>query len=309
MKPTQSANAAALILRLRGGLGNQLFQYAAARSLSLRNRVPLSLDHVSGFIGDPYCRGYELDAFRVIEAKGKPSVPIKFGVLSEPRRVLLRIREFTGMRFTGKHFDPSIYKIHISRPVLFDSYCQSYRYFSDIEDLLRGEFEFKTKPAGLKDEITSAIARTNSVCLHARRLHGKLADGSAPPSVTEYYGACDLAYYRRSIRELAALHGHLQIFVFSDDIEWAQQNVGTLQSEFGDIQLVNDTNGLRSFYLMRLCRHFIIANSTFSWWAAWLGKDPKKTVCVPPMWNSGERRFPRDLFPADWKIIRSDLNA
>ena len=303
------SNGAALVLRLRGGLGNQFFQYAAARSLALRNRVPLLLDDASGFREDPYGRRYELGAFKTIDARVDPAAPMTFGFLSTLRRIYLRAREYTRMRFKGSYFDPFICKLSISRPVLFESYCQSFRYFNDIENLVRQEFEFKTVPNGLDQEMVSAIVCLNSVCLHARRLHGITADGSAPSSVTQYYGACGLDYYRRSILELAALHGHLQIFVFSDNIQWAQQNLDALQSEYGDVRVLSETDTLRSFYLMRLCKHFIIANSSYSWWAAWLGKDSKKTVCVPSVWNSGERRFPQDLFPVDWKVISPDLEV
>jgi hypothetical protein len=121
--------------------------------------------------------------------------------------------------------------------------------------------------------------------------------------VANFYGTSDIAYYRSAIRELAATYGRLRIFVFSDDIGWAQQNAGVFEAAGCSVNLIDDDDPLRSFYLMRLCKHFIIANSTFSWWAAWLGHCPMKTVCAPPVWNRGERRFPSDLFPPAWKII------
>jgi len=116
-------------------------------------------------------------------------------------------------------------------------------------------------------------------------------------------GAQNRADYRRAIREVAAAHGRLSIFIFSDDIRWAHQNAGVFETEGCNVNVIDDEDPLRSFYLMTLCNHFIIANSTFSWWAAWLAKYSVKTVCVPSAWNRGERRPPRDLFPPAWKIV------
>jgi hypothetical protein len=207
------------------------------------------------------------------------------------------------MRVLGRYFDPVIFNLRIRRPTVLDAYCQSPRYFCDIEELVRKDLEFRTAPTGLNGVTVEEIVRTNSVCVHFRRLHGHEADGSRPQPVADYYGTCNIAYYRRAIREVATLHGVLRVFVFSDDIRWAQQNVSALEIENCSVNVIDDADPLRSFYLMRLCKHFIIANSTFSWWAAWLGRNPAKTVCVPSVWNSGEKRFPRDLFPPAWKVV------
>jgi len=105
---------------------------------------------------------------------------------------------------------------------------------------------------------------------------------------------------------LAERHGQLHICVFSDDVEWALANANTLRSEYGQVRVVEDNDCMRSFYLMRQCKHFIIANSTYSWWAAWLGVNRDKTVCVPSVWNRGQRKFPRGLFPETWNIIDAE---
>jgi hypothetical protein len=170
---------------------------------------------------------------------------------------------------------------------------------------VRKELEFRTPPPGLSEVTVGDIKEANSACLHVRRLHGKEVDGSRPQSVADFYGMCDIAYYRRAIREVAAIHGSLRIFVFSDDNRWAHQNAGAFEIEGCSVKVIDDDDPLRSFYLMTLCKHFIIANSTFSWWAGWLGGYSMKTVCVPPVWNRGEKRFPRDLFPPAWRVVPS----
>jgi hypothetical protein len=207
------------------------------------------------------------------------------------------------MQILGRTFDPAIYNLRIKRSMVLDAYCQSPRYFHEIEEVLRSELKFKIIPPGLTDRTVQQIMQGNSVCLHLRRSFAKQADGSIRQSVADYYGTSDIAYYRSAIRELAAIYGSLRIFVFSDDIGWAQRNAGVFEAEGCSVNVIDDDDPLRSFYLMRLCKHFIIANSTFSWWAAWLGQYSRKMVCVPKVWNPGERRFPRELFPPAWKII------
>ena len=291
MKPAvvRAGRQPMLLLRLRGGLGNQLFQYAAGRGLALRNHVPLWLDPTSGFRGDPYGRSYDLGGFNVLDARTEPISSADLGIRAELFREFVKRREVWRMQ-AGQYFDPAIYDLRIKRAAVLDAYCQSPRYFREIEDLVRRELEFKSAPPGLSDVTAQEIMQGNSVCLHVRRLHGKEA------------GTCDIAYYRRAIREIASVHGSLRLFVFSDDIGWAQQNAGLFETEGCSVTVI-DEDPLRSFYLMRLCRHFIIANSTFSWWAAWLGGHAMKTVCVPSVWNRRERRFPRDLFPPGWRVV------
>jgi hypothetical protein len=292
----------ALLLRLRGGLGNQLFQYAAGRALALRNHVPLLLDTTSGFRGDPYGRSYELGGFKVTGENIEPVSSADLGIRAELFRRFVGRREMWRMRL-GQYFDSAIYDLSIKRPTALDTYCQSPRYFCEIEELLRRELEFRTVPPGLSDTTVCEITQSNSVCLHIRRLFANEADGSIRQSVGDFHGTCDIAYYRRAIYELSAVHGRLAIFVFSDDIRWAQQSSEAFAAEGSSVKVIDDEDPLRSFYLMRLCKHFIIANSTFSWWAAWLGQHPSKMVCAPSVWNHKERRFPRDLFPPGWGLV------
>jgi hypothetical protein len=209
------------------------------------------------------------------------------------------------IRILGRNFDPTIYNLRIKRPTALDTYCQSPRYFCEVEELVRSELEFKVPPPGLSDVTVREITQVNSVCLHSRQSFAKQADGSILQSVADFYGTCDLAYYRRALRELTAAHGNLTIFVFSDNLRWAEQNAREFEAEGCSVNVIDDDDPLRNFYLMRLCKHFIIANSTFSWWAAWLGKHSMKTVCAPSVWNRGERRFPRDMFPPAWRIVHA----
>lgn len=292
-----------LIVRLKGGLGNQLFEYAAGRALALRNNVPLWLDTTSGFRDDPFGRRYDLGNFKVQSERIGESPPAELGIKADLLRKFVQRRELFRMQFLGRFFDPAIYNLRIKRPMVLDAYCQSPLYFDEIVGLLRSELEFETTPPGLTEQRIQQIIQGNSVCLHLRRSFGKLADGSTSQSVTNFYGTSDIAYYRSAIRELAATHGCLRILVFSDDIGWAHNNAGAFDAEGCSVTVIDDADPFRNFYLMRLCNHFIIANSTFSWWAAWLGKHSMKTVCVPRVWNYGERHHPHELFPPAWRVI------
>jgi glycosyl transferase family 11 len=292
-----------LIVRLKGGLGNQLFEYAAGRALALRNNVPLWLDTTSGFRDDPYGRRYELGNFKLQSEPTEESSPAEPGIRAHLFRKFVQRRELFRMQLFGQYFDPAIYNLRITRPIVLDAYCQSPRYFDEIVELLRRELEFDTTPPGIAESTVQQTTQGNSVCLHLRRLHGTPADRSLPQAVADFYGTSEIAYYRSAIRELAAAHGCLNVLIFSDDIGWAQQNSGAFDAAGCSVSVIEDEDPFRNFYLMRLCKHFIIANSTFSWWAAWLGKYSIKTVCVPRVWNHGERHHPLDLFPPAWKVI------
>jgi len=293
----------ALIVRLRGGLGNQLFQYAAGRSLAARSGVPLMLDTKSGFKEDPYGRSYALGAFAlsntVLEADSTGR-----GLRVELRRRLLRRREILRLRLRGRYFTPSIHRLRVSGPTVLDAYCQSPRYFRGLEDAIKRDLAFKAIPAGVDPATASDIRQTNSVCVHARRLLGVCTDGAKTRrSVVDYYGACGISYYRNALARLARECGPVTAYVFGDDARWARENSQSLAIAGCKIRVIEEEDTLKSFYLMRLCKHFVLANSTFGWWAAWLGDYSGKMVCVPSVWNQGEKRFPAEIFPKSWKVV------
>lgn len=292
-----------LVVRLRGGLGNQLFEYAAARSIALRNRVPLYVDAHSGFQSDPFGRRFALAPFAltaaVFENDKTPSPDAMSKVLQE----CLRVREGLTMRYLGRNYDPLIYRMKVRRVIVLDAYCQSYRYFDNIGCEIRKEFTFREFPEGLNHTLATEMASTNSVCLHTRRQYGLLSDGTSSAAVTNYFGACSLEYYQQSLRELKLQHGPLRIYIFGDDVSWARENLQAFALDGCETHIVDEPDTMRCFYLMRSCRHFVIANSTYSWWAAWLGSHPAKSVFAPRVWSSLQRAYPQGLIPETWKKI------
>jgi hypothetical protein len=292
-----------LIVRLRGGLGNQLFQYAAGRSLAARSNVPLLLDTKSSFVSDPYQRCYALKGFK-LSNKVFEVDSTAFGFSAEVRRRFLHRCEILQITLTGRYFSPFIHQMHIAGPTVLDAYCQSPRYFRGMEDVLKEELDFKTVPTGVDPVIERGIRLTNSVCVHARRLLGVPADPSrAKPSEVSFYGAPAINYYQNALARLVRECGAVTAYLFSDSHSWARENSQLLAIPGCTVRVIEEQDALKSFYLMRLCKHFVLANSTFGWWAAWLGDFACKVVCIPSVWNRGEKRFPRELFPENWMII------
>jgi hypothetical protein len=302
-KLTRTQDESALIVRLRGGLGNQLFQYAAGRSLAARSGVPLLLDTKSGFQADPYGRFYALGSFKLCDGISEVD-STRLGASVELRRRLVRSYEILRLKLLGRYFSRSIHRLRISRPTVLDAYCQSPRYFSGIEDVLKKELAFKAVPTGVDRAVASEIGLTNSVCVHARRLLGVCANpANTQSSVVNYYGVCEISYYRNALRALADEFGPVTAYLFSDDPIWAEESAQSLGVPGCTVKVINEQDTLTSFYLMRLCKHFVLANSTFGWWAAWLGEFAGKSVYIPPVWNRGEKRFPHELFPQNWRVV------
>lgn len=292
-----------LVSRLRGGLGNQLFEYAAAYSIALRNQVPLYVDPHSGFRNDRFGRRFELGPFALTAPILEQSAVPEPSATNKVLREYYRVREYIAMRYLGANHDESIHRLKIRRPMVFDSYCQSYLYFCDVEQDIRSEFAFREVPSGLDPELALKMQNGNSVCLHLRRQFGLMGDGTSSDTVTSYHGACSLEYYQESLSKLRSQHGPLKVFIFGDDIRWAHENLQAFAFDGCETQIVDEPDTIRSFYMMRSCRHFIIANSTFSWWAAWLSNHPDKSVFAPSVWTSGQKKYPKGFIPNDWKII------
>jgi hypothetical protein len=261
------------------------------------------LDTKSGFVGDPNGRSYSLGAFELSNTVSEAD-STGHGFRVESRRQLLHRYEILRLQLLGKYFTPAINRLRVSGPTVLDAYCQSPRYFLGVEDALKKELAFKAVPAGVDPELVSEMHLTQSVCVHARRLLGVCADPTnTRASVVRYYGACGIDYYRNALSTLSQACGALTAYLFSDDAAWARENVQSMASPGCTIRVIEEADPLKSFYLMRQCRHFVVANSTFSWWAAWLGEYPGKMVWVPSVWNQGEKRFPSELFPENWSVV------
>jgi hypothetical protein len=288
-----------VISQILGGLGNQMFQYAAGRSLSLSVGHPLLLD-LSGF--DHYSLHHGFELARVFAA------PVLAASTDEVREVLgwraskfalklLKRMDLTVLR--GKslaiepHFNYWTGFRELDFPCYLMGYWQSEKYFADIEAILRKDFSFKVPLTGQNIEISSRMQDCQSVSLHVRR-----GDYVTHAATSKVLNVCSLEYYRKAITHIADHVTSPKFFVFSDDLPWVKNN---LKATF-QIEYVDGNQGPQSYIDMQLmshCKHHVIANSSFSWWGAWLNPSPKKVVIAPRQWFCNGLND-SDLVPQQW---------
>lgn len=281
-----------ILVSVFGGLGNQMFQYAAARALSLRSGQPLVLDlrHYAG----PREHGYALDAFSIAGRLGRPEE-----LPPRPRHEPLRA---LGRRFAGRSLprwqerEPG-FAAEVTRlrgPVWLHGYFQSERYFADHAPAIRTEFTPRAAPDAANAALLGEITASTSVSVHVRR-----GDYVRNPRFNALHGTCPPEYYASAAARMAGRLKDAVFYVFSDEPDWARKNL----SLPGAVRVVDHNTGgpaSEDLRLMSACRHHIIANSTFSWWGAWLNPRPDKKVIAPARWFAREGHENPDLLPASW---------
>lgn len=177
-----------------------------------------------------------------------------------------------------------------------DGYWQSEVFFRDFSDEIRGEFCFPIHTSRQNRAIQEMIEGTNSVSLHVRR-----GDYVNNPKANAVHGTSPLNYYRGAIERFRSALSDPRFFVFSDDISWCRENLGHLLSPADQFVCNNVGNSsFRDMQLMSSCDHHILANSTFSWWGAWLNRSDKKVVVAPRIWFNDGRREAPGLIPSSW---------
>src|SRR3989442_95689 len=289
-----------VIVRLLGGLGNQMFQYAAARRLALAHNVPLKLD--TPWLAPGADRAYGLQALNIQEAfatrggVGELRGPATRGI----PRVLFRLRRRfkIGYDWTWIHertlspADPRVF--HAGARTYLDGYWQSEKYFSDVADTIRREFTSRDRLDAGPREILDRMATAESVSVHVRR-----GDYASHPRASRARSVCTPSYYQRCVAYIAERLGHTHLFVFSDDPDWVAAN---LRFEYpttlvSTVPARPDHTDLR---LMSACRHHVIANSSFSWWGAWLNPHHDQLVLAPRRWMNDPPVDDRAVVPARW---------
>lgn len=281
------ADRARVTVGIGGGLGNQLFQYASARRLALASGVPLVIDHLSGFARDFYQRRYLLDRFAIRGEMIDPRASFASVTGRLRRRALAwrnRSRALADKTYVLEDWEnsrPDLLGWKVTRPVYLEGYWQHERYFADIADLLRDELTLRAEHDAENRAVAERIDAVESVCLHVRRLHGVPGTKDAKPlAQVSSWHHLDASYFPRALERMAREIANPHFFVFADYPDWAREHIHTTHP----IEFVAH-NGpdadTEDFWLMGRCRHFIISNSTFSWWAAWLARHPQKVVIAP----------------------------
>lgn len=278
-----------VIVHLVGGLGNQLFQYAAARRLANMHGSCLKLD-ISAF--QRYTlHPYHLGHFCIIENIATKDEIIQItgdkSLAQDSRGSIIKEKNFK--------FDPDL--LNVPDNVYLVGYWQSEKYFDDIKDIIRSEFSVKDELDSKNKDIADCITNCNSVSLHIRR-----GDYINNPKTNLVHGTCSMDYYRRCILKIGKNIHKPHFFIFTDDPEWVAKN---MKLEF-PMTLIDHNGPARDYEdlrLMSMCQHNIIANSTFSWWGAWLNPNPDKIVFIPERWFQKETIDTRDLTLDNWEIV------
>lgn len=258
------------VIHVLGGAGNQFFQYAFGRAVSLASSpLPLSF-HLSDNLG---ASGYVLDRY---------DLPISL------------TKKFSHMhREQGMQFNPWVFEFTPADDDMFVGFWQSELYFKDIAETIREELGAPIHLSELTHGVAHHIRKTNSVSIHVRR-----GDNLDADALTRHGDLSQTDYYQRAIEYVRARVIDPTFFIFSDDPEWCEAN---FRPEPSIVVSHNDTkNPCEDLWLMSQCRHSIIANSTFSWWGAWLNPNQDRVVVAPLRWFVTPARNSRDIVPARW---------
>ena len=263
-----------LIAQIKGGIGNQLFCYASARRLALANNAELVIDAISGFSTDHlYKRQYSLDIFHIDAPKAnlwqrmEPFGRLRRGVKRRFNKMLPLSRKRYIFQ-EGVQFDPEMLSLRLQKgDTYFDGFGQSEDYFSDIESIIRNDLAFKPPLDDQNQKVSTTIQSCNSVAIHVRWFN---------PSNHGSGDHVTLQYYQEAISRMIAKVANPYFFIFSDQMAITKKLLGPLLSQYL-VAYVDHNDSEKMAYadlwLMSQCQHFIIANSTFSWWGAWLGEN------------------------------------
>ncbi len=266
-------------VRIIGGIGNQLFCYAAARRLALANDAELIIDDVSGFILDKrYRRRYQLDHFNIPCRKANPAERLE--PFPRFRRHLMRLcnrplpfEKRTYITQEGIDYDPRLLTVRVANNLYLEGYWQSENYFKDEEATIRNDLRIKPSNNGTDLAMAQHIRDCRAIAVHVRFFD--------PPDAPNNINA-PRDYYSRAVAEMQGRYPDAHFFLFSDAPEAArhmlnlpEQRITLLSHNGGEVKAWAD------LWLMTLCRHFIIANSSFSWWGAWLCDGRNKQVIAP----------------------------
>jgi hypothetical protein len=284
-----------IIVKLTGGLGNQMFQYASGRSLSEKRNTELRLDIKSFRMSsnqDVTSRSYQLTLFNCI---GKLASESDLQSFIKPKSVLKKIIFKARQIFQPKIIvTESNYNSKISKQVqdiYLDGYFQNEKYFIGIKDILLREFSLKEKLNNNYREIQNQIAGCNSVSIHIRR--GDYVNNAI---TNNYHGICGLDYYEKAMSVMEEKISHSHFFIFSDDIDWARENI----KSGPPVTFVSGGKSIEDLFLMSQCKNNIIANSSFSWWGGWLNRHPEKIIVGPLKWFNDPKANAEFTLPEKW---------
>lgn len=288
------------IVKFHGGLGNQMFQYCFYERMMLESNEVLA--DTSFFKKVKAHNGLEIERLFNIKLN-KTDEKIERFLFSKnkfiklKRSVLKKINRFKIYTYFDTVYDESII-INSRRISFYEGYWQSEKYFKVIEEEIKKKFVFPEIVEGKNLKILKNIQEENSVSIHVRR-----GDYVGHPQLD---GLAPIEYYKNAIEYLKKKIENPKFFIFSNDLSWCKENLPLKENEYEVVEGNTGDNSYIDMQLMSLCKHNIIPNSSFSWWGAWLNKNPQKIVIAPERWFTLESNFLyEDIVPESWIKLRN----
>ena len=282
-----------IIVKLMGGLGNQLFQYAFGRRTALVNNTELKLD-ISLYgqnIPGTTPRHYSLADFATIQNIASSQETATF-----TESFLDKIKTISKKKYIRQEdfeFKPDF--LTIGPSAYLEGYWQSEKYFKDIETTVRQEIRLRSPLSDRARDLAEKIKNTRSVSIHFRR-----GDYASDRKTNVLHGICSPDYYQKAIKYIAQRVQEPEFFVFSDDIPWVKEN---FNCNYPVTFVEGTAREQEDLMLMSACQHNIVANSSFSWWGAWLNTHTDKTVIAPEQWFKDPNIKVDDLIPKSWTLL------
>lgn len=283
------------VVRFLGGLGNQMFQYAFYKAL--QQRFPNVKADLQGFSDYGLHNGFELDRIFSIRLSSISLFRSNLYQIHNKKWIYRKLRRILNLRKIYQEenhlfaYNPKI--MTNPKSAYYWGYWQNIQYFQDISKELRADFKFSNPLDDKNQEASDSIQNSNSISIHIRR-----GDYLTDPLLG---GLCDLEYYQKAITYIQSQVSSPKYFIFSNDIEWCRQNLSITNCEF--ISWNTSTLSYIDMQLMSQCKHNIIANSSFSWWAAWLNQNDNNIVICPKKWVNDPKLDTSGLIPETWIAI------
>ena len=288
-----------ILVKIHYGLGNQLFQYALAKSLQLGLGYEVKLDNsfYKTNLEEKHPRIFALDKFNITLSLANEKETPELYSKKIGNRIINKIENICYPYYKRKlvaeqtlEFDNRILNIKDNKYIF--GYWQDERYFQKFEKEIRQDFVFKIPPEGINEKLYNEISsKPNSVCVHIRR-----GDYITDTTILKLLGFCDETYYQNAVRIIAEKINNPEFYIFSDEPEWVKENFhipfkSTVVSHNSEADAIEDIR------LMSACNHQIISNSSFGWWSGWLNNKKDKYVMAPQKWR---KNGPDMYIPKEW---------
>lgn len=284
-----------IITEINGGLGNQLFQYAAGLSLAIRHRTQLKIN--VDFKQADTSRTLGLSHFNIsLDAATPEEIKYCYPKSGLIRKILSYLPLPYQKFYKERQFSYQSGFEKLGNNVYLKGYWQSERYFSQIEKHIKDAFTLNPQFYENANALIDELSASESVSIHIRK-----GDYLLQPYL-DYYEQLDSDYYQRAIRQLQTYNPNIQLYIFTDDAQWVNKHLA-LDTPYSLISGIHTKSMYEDFEAMKSCKYHIIANSSFSWWTAWLCSRQDKKVIAPKHWFNKGPKDTEDLIPKSWLLL------